>query len=170
MFLLYFLQAGKWIDHSLADGYTYIYHFHIFHYFFSLPDFFWTQFLIGCTSWFSRCCVSTIINYIKGELFYLWKIFGVGAVLVQRWPRCVEASKSKAGAHSRRRKRSTINQGETRQGPRLTLGSQAGERTPKKAIFQLWWSVVWKKCIEGPKLGTYLEPAVHELSKNHPEN
>ena len=27
-----------------------------------------------------------------------------------------------------------------RQGPRLTLGSQTGERTPKKAIFQLWRS------------------------------
>ena len=105
MFWLYFLQAGKWIDHSLADWYTYIYYFHIVHYFFSLPDFFWTQFLIVCTSWFSSCCVSTIINYFKGELFYLWKIFGVGAVLVQRWPRCVEASKTKAGAHSRRRKR-----------------------------------------------------------------
>ena len=58
----------------------------------------------------------------------------------------------------------------TRQGPRLTLGSQAGERTPKKSIFQLRRSVVWKKYIAGPKLGTYLEPAVHELSKNHPEN
>ena len=57
-----------------------------------------------------------------------------------------------------------------RQGPRLTLGSQAGERTPKKAIFQLRRCVVWKKYIAGPKLGTYLESAVHELSKNHPEN
>ena len=113
MFWLYFLQAGKWIDHSLADWYTFIYYFHIVHYFFSLPDFFWTQFLIVCTSWFSSCCVSTIINYFKGELFYLWKIFGVGAVLVQRWPRCVEASKSKAGTHSRRRKRNALNQGET---------------------------------------------------------
>ena len=53
---------------------------------------------------------------------------------------------------------------------RLTSQSQAGERTPKKAIFQLWRSLVWKKCLEGPKLGTYLESALHELSKNHPEN
>ena len=52
----------------------------------------------------------------------------------------------------------------------LAFGSGLGERTPKKAIFQLRRSVVWKKYIEGPKLGTYLEPAVHELSKNHPEN
>ena len=35
----------------------------------------------------------------------------------------------------------------TRQGPRLTLGSQTGERTPKKAIFQLWRSVSQSKKI-----------------------
>ena len=32
-------------------------------------------------------------------------------------------------------------------GPRLTLGSQTGERTPKKAIFQLWRSVSQSKKI-----------------------
>ena len=37
---------------------------------------------------------------------------------------------------------SWLDQGRTRQGPRLTLGSQAGERTPKKSIFQLRRSVV----------------------------
>ena len=53
--------------------------------------------------------------------------------------------------------------------PRLTLRKQTGERTPKKVIFQLWRPVKWKKYIAGPKLGTYSESAVHEISKNHLE-
>ena len=52
----------------------------------------------------------------------------------------------------------------------LAFGSGLGERTPKKVIFQLRRPVVWKRYIVGPKLGTYLEPAVYEISKNHPEN
>ena len=51
----------------------------------------------------------------------------------------------------------------------LAFWSGLGERTRKKVTFQLWRPVVWKKYIVGPKLGTYLESAVHELSKNHPE-
>ena len=52
----------------------------------------------------------------------------------------------------------------------LAFGSGLGERTLKKAIFQLRRPVVWKIYIVGPKLGTYLESAVYEISKNHPEN
>ena len=50
----------------------------------------------------------------------------------------------------------------TRQGPRLTLGSQTGERTPKKVVFQLWRSVSQPKKnstvkISPSQLGVYCQ-------------
>ena len=50
----------------------------------------------------------------------------------------------------------------TRQGPRLTLGSETGERTPKKVVFQLWRSVSQPKKnstvkISPSQLGVYCQ-------------
>ena len=48
-----------------------------------------------------------------------------------------------------------------RQGPRLTLGSQTGERTPKKVVFQLSGSVSQVKKIATVKSSTELDSAMY---------